>query len=103
MRASDAFLKSVDAWRRKQPDLPTRSEAIRKLVEQALRSVSSKPTSTRKAQKASDLADRTAEQLVDKSMPPEEQQRRKRALIKGPKEFRDIREDVPRPRPKPDA
>jgi hypothetical protein len=29
-------------------------------------------------------------------MPPEEQQRRKRALIKGPKEFRDIREDVPK-------
>jgi len=96
MRASDAFLKSVDAWRRKQPDLPTRSEAIRKLVEQALRSASTKPTSTRKAQKASDLADRTAERIVDKSIPPEEQQRRKRALIKGPKEFRDIREDLPK-------
>jgi hypothetical protein len=49
-------------------------------------------------EKASVLADRTAERLVDKSMPPEEQQRRKRALIKGPKEFRDIREDVPKPR-----
>jgi hypothetical protein len=36
MRASDTFLKSVDAWRRKQPDIPTRSEAIRRLVEQAL-------------------------------------------------------------------
>jgi hypothetical protein len=31
-------------------------------------------------------------------MPPEEQQRRKRALIKGPKEFRDIREDQPKPK-----
>ena len=49
-------------------------------------------------EKASVLADRTAERLVDKSMLPEEQQRRKRALIKGPKEFRDIREDVPKPR-----
>jgi hypothetical protein len=29
-------------------------------------------------------------------MPPEEQQRRKRALITGPKEFRDIREDLPK-------
>jgi metal-responsive CopG/Arc/MetJ family transcriptional regulator len=36
MRASDTFLKSVDAWRRKQPDIPTRSEAIRRLVERAL-------------------------------------------------------------------
>jgi hypothetical protein len=33
--------------------------------------------------------------LVDKSMPTEEQERRKRALIKGPKEFRDIRGDLP--------
>ena len=32
------------------------------------------------------------------SLPPEEQQRRKRALIKGPKEFRDIREDLPKPK-----
>jgi hypothetical protein len=29
-------------------------------------------------------------------MPVEEQQRRKRALIKGPKEFREIREDQPK-------
>jgi hypothetical protein len=36
--------------------------------------------------------------MVDKSVAPEEQQRRKRALIKGPKEFRDIREDVPKPK-----
>jgi hypothetical protein len=29
--------------------------------------------------------------MGDKSMPAEEQARRKRALIRGPKEFRDIR------------
>ena len=33
-------------------------------------------------------------------MPVEEQQRRKPALIKGPKEFRDIREDLPKPKTK---
>jgi hypothetical protein len=33
MRVSDSFLKMVDDWRRKQPDLPSRSEAIRRLVE----------------------------------------------------------------------
>ena len=53
---------------------------------------------TAEAQKASKLADRAAEQIVDKSIPPEEQTRRKRALIKGPKEFRDIREDLPKPK-----
>jgi hypothetical protein len=33
--------------------------------------------------------------VADKTMPLEEQERRKRAVIKGPKEFRDIREDLP--------
>lgn len=37
MRVSPQFLKSIDAWRRKQDDLPSRSEAIRRLVEQALK------------------------------------------------------------------
>ena len=42
------------------------------------------------------MADRTAQGLVDKSMPAEEQQRRKRTLIRGPKEFREMREDLPK-------
>jgi hypothetical protein len=33
MRVSANFLKIVDDWRRRQPDLPSRSEAIRRLVE----------------------------------------------------------------------
>ena len=33
MRASDAWLKAVDDWRRKQADIPPRAEAIRRLVE----------------------------------------------------------------------
>ena len=28
-----AFLKTIDDWRRKQPDLPPRSEAVRRLVQ----------------------------------------------------------------------
>jgi hypothetical protein len=42
------------------------------------------------------LAASAVENIADKSQPAEERQRRKRALIKGPKEFRDIREDLPR-------
>jgi hypothetical protein len=44
------------------------------------------------------LAAEAAEHVVDKSLPTKEQQRRKRALIKGPREFRDIREDLPKPK-----
>jgi hypothetical protein len=33
MRVSDEFLRVVDDWRRRQKDLPSRAEAIRRLVE----------------------------------------------------------------------
>ena len=37
MRASEAFLALVDDWRRLQTPLPSRAEAIRILVEKAVR------------------------------------------------------------------
>jgi hypothetical protein len=33
----DQRLRAIDEWRRKQPDLPTRAEAIRRLVEMSLK------------------------------------------------------------------
>jgi hypothetical protein len=71
---------------------------LRRLLEQALAAPLNASASKRKAQKASDLAGRAVEQIVDKSLPLEEQQRRKRAVTRGPKEFRDIREDLPKPK-----
>jgi hypothetical protein len=35
MRVSERFLRMVDDWRRQQSDLPSRAEAIRRLVELA--------------------------------------------------------------------
>lgn len=32
MRAPSSWMRAIDAWRRKQDDLPSRSEAIRRLV-----------------------------------------------------------------------
>jgi hypothetical protein len=32
MRVSDEYLKLVDDWRRLEPDIPVRSEAIRRLT-----------------------------------------------------------------------
>ena len=43
MRASKAFFEMLDNWRRKQPDIPGRSEAIRRLVERAIDVESEKP------------------------------------------------------------
>ena len=48
------------------------------------------------ARRASTLAAREIEPLTDKSMPAEEQERRKKALIRGPKDLRDIRSDQPK-------
>ena len=36
-RAPPAFTAEVEAWAKRQPDSPTRSEALRRLVEMALK------------------------------------------------------------------
>jgi metal-responsive CopG/Arc/MetJ family transcriptional regulator len=36
VRCHDELLDRIDDWRREKDDLPTRAEAIRRLVEQAL-------------------------------------------------------------------
>jgi hypothetical protein len=51
------------------------------------------------AAKARDLADREIDKLSDQSTTAEERQERKRRLLKGPREFRDIR-GVISPKPK---
>jgi hypothetical protein len=35
MRVSESFLQTVDDWRRNQVDVPSRAEAIRRMVELA--------------------------------------------------------------------
>jgi hypothetical protein len=89
-------LAELDRWIAAQTDQPSRPEAIRRIVERTL-ARSSRPSAPnkKKAQKALELAGRAVERIVDKSMPTQEQERRKRALIKGPKEFRNIRGDLP--------
>lgn len=37
MRFTVTQMDAVDEWRRNQPDIPSRTEAIRRLVEEALR------------------------------------------------------------------
>ena len=48
-----------------------------------------------KPRKAADMAGDIIDQHADKSASPEEQESRKRRLLKGPKEFRDLRRDNP--------
>jgi hypothetical protein len=48
-----------------------------------------------KPRKAADMAGHIIDQQTDQSASPEEQESRKRRLLKGPKEFRDLRRDHP--------
>jgi hypothetical protein len=47
---------------------------------------------------ASDMDGHQIDKLADPAMPEEQRQSRKRRLIKGPREFRDMRGDQPKPK-----
>jgi hypothetical protein len=92
VRVQPGMAKQLDDWRRLQDDLPGRPEAIRRLVGKAL---SAEPPSARARSKggpeAAEMAGREIDQLGDQSATSEERASRKRRLIRGPKEFRDMR------------
>src|SRR5262245_19513230 len=97
VRILPPLLKKLDAWINSQVSRPSRPEAIRGFLERGLAGRwNDRSGRKRKAEKASELATRAAERVIDKSMPPEEQQRGTRALITAPQEFREIREDLPK-------
>jgi Arc/MetJ-type ribon-helix-helix transcriptional regulator len=97
-RMPPSLIKSIDGWAAKHSD-GSRSEAIRRLVELGLAgSTPTKQTSRKAAAKASDMAAHQIDKLANPAMPEEERRARKRRLIKGPREFRDMRGDQPRPK-----
>jgi len=42
MRVDDEFLRQLDNWRRLQPEIPSRAEAIRRLVREAAEATETK-------------------------------------------------------------
>jgi hypothetical protein len=95
-----ASLAVLDVWIERQSEpRPSRPEAIRRLIEQALAGKGGKrPPSKEAARKAEQMAARELEKLGSPSLPEPDLQQRKRTLIRGPKEFRDIRADLPKPK-----
>ena len=100
VRAQPDFLGRIDAWIGTQLDpTPSRPEAIRRLAELGL--ATARPTGRvgkAAALKASKIAGKEIDRRVDQSVPAEERASRKRRLLKGPKEFRDMRRDLPKPK-----
>jgi len=86
-------LKAIDEWRDAQGGALSRSEAIRRLVELGLGSeLPQRQPSRQAASKASKLAGERVESLLSPLLSKQERQARRRQLIRGPKEFRKMRE-----------
>jgi hypothetical protein len=123
---TEAMDAAINDWRRRHEDLPNRLEAIRRLIELGLHHAPHKPASgdiaiaepaslwpmpteveqaldsgsPKAAAQASGMASKQIDKLGDTSATNEEQQSRKRRLLRGPKEFRDIREKALAEKPK---
>jgi hypothetical protein len=98
IRLSQQLRASVDQWADKQPDQPRRSEAVRRLIELGLSVRTTNPkhdvkqTPSARHERANVLAAEAIDRLA--SCPDDhEKASRKRRLIKGPKEFREVRVD----------
>lgn len=91
VRMQPPQLAALDAWIVAQADAPSRPEAIRRLVEKALRPTDIRPVSAKAQEKAADLASKEIDKLKARDVDGEEHHQRKRHLIKGPKEFRELR------------
>jgi len=99
VRLPRSLISEIEKWAAAQGASISRSEAIRRLVELALAGL--RPIlrrSAKAAAKASDLAAEQIDKLADASATSEERQQRKRRLLKGPREFRDVREDASKPK-----
>ena len=96
-RADPATRAAITRWAENQPDKPTLSEAIRRLVELGLtvKTKSKQPTDVG-ANRAKQLATKAVEKIIDSSLPSEERAQRRRQLTKGPSEFREDRVDQPK-------
>ena len=95
-----AMIEAIENWRARQEPVPSTPEAIRQLVEMGLASAPApRPRGGKETMpRASELAGEAIDWLRDKTAPAEEQAQRKRRLIKGPSEFREMRNDLPKPK-----
>ena len=96
IRLPNELINQIDEWGAERG--MTRSESIRRWIKnrvderwRPLKQKSASRTQTRA--KAAALAAETLDRHTDQAAPPEEQASRKRKLLKGPKEFRDLRKD----------
>ena len=96
-RADPVIRAAIVRWAEYQPDKPTLSEAIRRLVELGLKVKKTKSgPSERQRAGIADLASKAIDSVTVGTPNSDEKASRKRSLIKGPEEFRKDRVDMPK-------
>ena len=94
VRPSRDLLKRLDLWIAAQENTVSRAEAVRRLAEMGLDNagVSAKAEKpSRGAEQAAGMAGDMIDYLGDRSATREDREQRKRRLVKGPPEFREMR------------
>src|SRR5438876_9584301 len=82
IRLPEELRVRVEAWATTERDRPSRSEAIRRLVEHGLAAVHGTKSSNKKsAAKAAGLAGEMVDYLSDRSVPADLREKRKRRLL----------------------
>ena len=96
-RADPVIRASIVRWAENQPDQPTLSEAIRRLVELGLKVKTAAGPVSKPGRKlrAQELATKAIAKIIDPTASPDERAQRRRRLTKGPIEFREARVDQP--------
>jgi hypothetical protein len=97
-RMPTVLIADIDAWADRSNI--KRSEAIRRLVELGLTVKTRSAPSERQRAALADLASKAIDSLTAGTPDNNEKTSRKRRLIKGPEEFREVRVDRPKARKK---
>lgn len=100
VRVLPPMMKRIDQWAEVQDDRPSRPEAMRRLVEVGLDGAgpSVRQTSENTRATAAGLAGDMVDYLADPGATVDERAKRKRRLLKGPPEFREMRRDQSKPK-----
>jgi hypothetical protein len=107
VRLHPDLLNPLDQWIADQPTpQPSRPDAVRKALHDWLSGLGlmagDRPGRARGTQhsraRSAGMAAKAIDALTDQSAPAEDRASRKRRLLKGPKEFRDVRADQPKSR-----
>ena len=99
VRMTKSLQSDIQRWAAKQSDRPSLAEAIRRLLELGLSPAHQRQVGIHKgASKAKSMAGNEIDRLADSSATNEQREKRKRRLLKGPTEFRNMRGDLPKKR-----